>query len=64
MSRRRRLSHAEQAKMTRLFAPAQPEPQHVTLWQTMQHKVGTCDGPGRCPFCPPPTEGPVEGRAA
>jgi hypothetical protein len=48
----------------RLFAPPQPESQRVTLWQTMQHKVGTCGGPGTCPLCPPPAEGLVEGSAA
>jgi hypothetical protein len=48
--------------MARLFAPSTPL--RVPLWSVMQHKVGTCGGPGTCPLCPPPAEGPVEGSAA
>jgi hypothetical protein len=62
MSRRRRPSHAEQAKMARLFAPFTPL--RVPLCSVMQHKVGTCEGAGRCPLCPPPAVGPVKGSAA
>ena len=41
---------AKMAKMARLFAPAEPEPRRVTLWQTMAHRQGTCGGPDAgCP---------------
>jgi hypothetical protein len=59
----RRPSRTEQAKMDRLFRPPQPQPR-PSLWQRMAHRQATCDGPGKCPLCPPPAKGPMEGSAA